>query len=58
LCNSVDIDNPEFDKAGRVHDWRNYIMEHLIILWDDLSRETRMAIAMIAQKQASEEEWD
>ena len=43
--------------AGRVHDWRNHIGD-LDEIWSSLSREARMAVAIIAEHAASREEWE
>lgn len=43
--------------ASRVHDWRNYVGV-LEAFWPTLSAETRMAVALVAEMQASSEDWD
>ena len=52
------ITNPEWERVGRVHDWRNYISEILQDNWDSLSEETRLVAYSMAGEQASSEEWD
>lgn len=52
------LDDPEFDKATRVHDWRNYVPEEIRAVWGQLSKETRAAVFLMADMQASSEEWD
>ena len=52
------IDQPEFSGAGRVHDWRNYIPSTLRALWNRLSTEARVVAVIMADCQASQEEWD
>ena len=51
------LKDPEWDKAGRIHDWRNYIgcwRE----CWDELSIETRFALYHEARTKADQEQWD
>lgn len=52
------LDDPEFDKATLVHDWRNYVPEEIRAVWGQLSKETRAAVFLMADRQASCEEWD
>lgn len=54
----IDLINPEFDKNERVHDWRNHVPSEIKELWPQLSMETRLAIAFMAEEIASNEEWD
>jgi len=55
---NVDLDNPEFDNAGMVHDWRNYVPYQVVNQWARLSKEERAVVVFMAQKVANEEEWD
>jgi hypothetical protein len=50
--------NPEWDRAGRVHDWRNYISERVKELWDTFSDEQKLALVEQADEHASNEHWD
>ena len=50
--------NPEWDKAQKVHDWRNYISEKLCEMWDTFTDEQKLAIAENAEEQANSEEWE
>lgn len=45
-------------KASIVHDWRNHIPEEFIPIWSKLSTETRMALAIVAERLADREEWE
>lgn len=45
-------------EGGRVHDWRSYVPDELEAMWPTLSPEVRMAVAVVAQIAASNEEWD
>lgn len=49
---------PEWEKAGRVHDWRNYISDKLQNMWDTFTDEQKKAIAENAEQSATDEEWD
>ncbi|NTA27373.1 recombinase RecA [Allorhizobium ampelinum] len=53
-----EIANPNFEDAGRVHDWRNYIRDELRLLWHTFTPEQRRAIALSAEWAADREEWD
>lgn len=55
---SLDINNPEFEKATKVHDWRNYVPQVAQNIWHELKLETKQMIYIMAQAQASNEEWD
>jgi len=47
--------NPEFAKADRIHNWRNYVPDEIIMLWDNLGEEARMVAYVIASEQADKE---
>lgn len=50
--------DPEFDDAGRVHDWRNYVGENVKTIWKSFTHEQRCNIAADADYLASREDWD
>jgi len=52
------IDDPKFDEAKRVHDWRNHVPFDMKDMWTRLSKETRLVIAIMAAEAADEEHWD
>jgi hypothetical protein len=52
------LDEPEFNKARRCHDWRNYIPDELRSAWKDLSFEARVAAYLVAKPHADCENWD
>lgn len=43
---------------GGVHDWRNHVPGFLQEMWSQLQPETRLAIALVANEAANNEEWD
>jgi len=59
---SVDLDedlaNPEWEKAGRVHDWRNHVGEETQKLWATFTPEQKRALAKDAQELADGEKWE
>jgi hypothetical protein len=55
---SMDYDHPDWEAAGRVCDWRNYINKELRDMWDAFSLNQKRAIADNAEEIASREEWD
>jgi hypothetical protein len=52
------LDDPQWLKAGRVHDWRNYVPQVIRLRWVELSDEARAVAFVIADVAASREEWD
>ena len=54
----IDINNPEFKKAGRIHDWRNHIPYPVKQIWNELSEEERKVFAQMAGISANNEDWD
>lgn len=55
---SMDYDHPDWENAGRVHDWRNYTSGELRAMWDTFTLDQKRAIAENADEIASREEWD
>lgn len=53
-----DPEDPQWENAGRVHDWRNYINEDLQAIWHTFTPEQRRVIAESAQDTADAEQWD
>lgn len=49
---------PHFDKAGRVHDWRNHVPEGVQAIWSTFSAEQRAALVAWADHLAGNEEWE
>lgn len=45
-------------EGGRVHNWRNYVGEHVRALWETFTDEQKIAIAGDAHDQAGMEHWD
>ncbi len=45
--------NPEWDKAIKVHDWRNYISDDLKAMWETFTDIQKFAIMDNADNQAS-----
>ncbi len=50
--------DPKWNRAGRVHDWRNHVPEHIRAIWDTFTEEQRFALVKWADECASAEEWD
>lgn len=53
-----DYTSPEWQYAGRVHDWRNYISEELQAMWGTFTPAQQKAIRDNAQEMADREHWD
>jgi len=45
------IQDPQWDKARRTNDWRNYIEPDLIDVWEQLSDEARLSAYLTAASQ-------
>jgi hypothetical protein len=52
------LEDPCFEKAGRVHDWRNHVGARARALWPTLPHEVRVALALDADDRASDEVWE
>lgn len=50
-------DNPQFDRARRCHDWRNYIPDQLREIWKDMTVESRVVAFIMAEQRANQENW-
>mgnify|MGYP006901787204 CR=1 FL=1 len=55
---SLDLDNPKFEEANKVHDWRNYVPDVVADQWEYLSEETKKVVFIMADAQAQNEEWE
>ena len=51
-------EHPDWDAAGKVHDWRNYISDEVRQMWESFTTEQKAAIARQADNLAGREEWD
>ena len=54
----ININNPNFKNAAKVHDWRNYVPCDWQKNWEQFTERERQIIAVMAQSQADKEEWD
>lgn len=52
------MDDPQWNKARKVHEWRNYVPEVLQENWKFLTSEARVAVYLTAKQQADQEDWD
>jgi hypothetical protein len=50
--------DPQWDKAGKVHDWRNHVPREVQEIWDKLEPLAKQAIYFMATEAAGREEWD
>lgn len=51
-------DDPQWHLAGKVHDWRNHVPEHIQVLWPTFTQTQRHALTAWAEELASREHWD
>lgn len=54
----IDWRDPDWDKAVRVHDWRNHIADIVRAMWHSFTDEQKQALAISAERIADAEEWD
>lgn len=53
-----DLKKETFKDTSRVHNWRKYVPEFFEEKWEDLSRDQKLIIIVMADGMASKEEWD
>jgi hypothetical protein len=51
-------DNPQWDQAEKVHDWRNHVPDFVRTIWPSFTAEQRYALAKWADDLASAELWE
>lgn len=49
--------NPDWENAGRVHDWRNHVSEHIKSIWKTFNDVQKEAIYEQAEDRAGQEHW-
>lgn len=52
------VDDPQWERASRVHDWRNHVGDAVREIWDTFTPYQRMVLAADADDRASSEQWD
>lgn len=52
------LDDPQWDRAGRVHDWRNHVADAVKAAWPALSLDARVVAYGCARVAADREAWD
>lgn len=52
------ICNPLWEIYDKFHNWRNYVPRYLQLNWSKLSKQTKIVIWFLCEKQANNEEWD
>lgn len=57
LPQNSQLEHEKFNNVGKVHDWRNYVGE-FVDCWSELTPRERQIIFVMANEQASKEEWD
>ncbi len=53
-----DYSHPQWDNAGRVHEWKNYISDEVKALWFTFTDAQRQALSRQAEDIADQEDWD
>ena len=49
---------PQWDDAGRVHDWMNYATAELKDHWHNMDDTTKQIVSACLQDEADREEWE
>jgi hypothetical protein len=52
------MEEPQFAKAHKCHDWRNYIPDDVRAVWKSMTFESRIMAYLVAERQAKFENWD
>ena len=53
-----DLREPDWNAAGRIHDWRNHISDNVRAMWHTFTPVQRNALFEQASDNASNEEWE
>jgi hypothetical protein len=53
-----DYMEPQWERAGKVHDWRNHVGDEIAAMWSTFTAEQRAALARQAEYLARSEEWE
>lgn len=53
-----EAENPQWDKAGKVHDWRNHIPDEVREIWETFTVQQRLVLTAWADELAGREHWD
>lgn len=54
----IDINNPDFENPSKTHDWRNYVPYDWQKNWTQFTEREKQIIAVMAQSNADNEDWD
>lgn len=54
----VECLDPDWDGAGKVHDWRNHVGDKVRAIWHTFTDEQKLILAQDADERASNEEWE
>ena len=49
---------PDFEEKNRIHNWKNYIPSQFKKVWPELTIEIKLSFYIMAELQASAEDWD
>ena len=51
-------DKPDWKEYDRIHNWRNHINSMVKEIWDTFSDQQKKILAMVAEVDAMQEDWD
>ena len=58
MTKGLNLENPDFKNLNKCHDWRNYVPYDWQRNWNEITERERKIIAVMAEMQAEDEEWD
>ncbi len=58
FISNINIENPKFEERTKVHDWRNYVPFEWMNKWNEFSEREKKIIAVMAEMQAVNEDWN
>jgi hypothetical protein len=58
MAETLAITDPQWDRASRVHDWRNYVSDEVRKMWDSFTEEQKRALYRQSDELAYAEEWE
>jgi hypothetical protein len=53
-----DWKNPNWNDLQKVHDWKNYVSDEVILIWDTFTNEQKEMLANNFDELANKEDWD
>lgn len=55
---SIDWEHPNWNNLSKTHDWKNYVSDKVIEIWDTFNNEQKQVLSENYNEMANKEEWD